>query len=362
MTSTVTPEAVTGPAPRHWWLDRGGYLTAAWAGLYGVLALIWTLTGDGYPFGPNDPGGSTSALRLLPADVGAPIFAAVALTTAVAGLAMAGDQAVRLRGIPRGLLLAYGWFVAAVLLVVVPDAQVLALAGYAPMLILSLPFGGLPVDYSEVFTWALLNKGFAIVGGLLVARTVLTWQLRTAGWCGSCGRGAGVTWTSAASAARWGRRAAYTAAVVPVGYALTRLAWLVGIPLGISEEFLRELHEDGGVWAGAGLGAFGMVCGILTLGRVQGWGERFPRWVVGVAGRRVPIKLAVVPATLVAIAVAAASIGFFASPAFLELLADMTGAAAPMLLWPLWAVALGAATLAYYLRRRAACTHCLRAD
>lgn len=362
MTAQTPPAAPAASDRGRWWPDRVGYLAAGWAVLYGLLALVWSLTGHGYPFGPNDPRGELGLLRLLPAQPGAPVFAGVALTTAVAALAMAGEHAVRLRGLSRRLLVAYGWLVAAVLLVVVPDLQVLVLAGYAPMLILSLPFGGLPADYSQMFTWALLNKGLAIVGGVLVGYTVLTWQSRTAGRCVSCGRGADAGWASAAAAARWGRWAAYTAAGVPMLYALTRFAWLLGIPLGVSRDFLRELHSGPAVWAGAGLAAFAVVGAVLTLGLVQHWGERFPRWMVGLAGRRVPIMLAVVPATLVAVAVAAASLSSFATPQFLRLAGELDARVAPMLLWPVWAVALAAAALAHYLRRRGACNRCLRAD
>ncbi|HEX5541324.1 MAG TPA: hypothetical protein VFX60_07135 [Micromonospora sp.] len=343
----------------RWWSERVGYLAAAGAVLYGMLALGWALTGEGYPFGPNDPGGEISLLRLLPAEVGAPVVAAVALITAVVAFSMTGKHAVRLRGVPRFLLLVYGWSVAAVLLVVVPDMEVLALAGYAPMLILSLPFGGLGVDYAEVFDWALANKCVAVVGGLLLARAVLTWQSRTAGGCVSCGRRvAGGDWTSPESAARWGRWAAWTAAVIPAVYAATRFAWLAGIPLGISDGMLQEMQENGQVWAGAGLAACGVVGGVLTLGLTQRWGEVFPRWMVGLAGRRVPVMLAVVPAALVAAAVAAASVGFLGSPQFWEFLGEFSGGYAPLLLWPLWAVMLAAATLAYYLRRRSTCPRC----
>jgi hypothetical protein len=363
MTTTHPPEATIGPGQRHRWLDRAGYLTAAWAGLYGVLALVWTLTGRGYPFGANNTNGELNLLRLLPTDVGAPAFAGFALLTAVAALAMSGTHAVRLRGLPGGLLAAYGWLSAALLVLVVPDVKVLTLTGYAPMLILGAPFGWPPVDYAEVFTWTLFNQLFCALGGVLVAGTVLTWQRRTADSCVGCGRGdAPATWTSAASAVRWGRWAAYVAAVIPVLYALTRFAWLAGIPLGLSEQTLQDLRDNNAVWAGFGLGAFAVVGAVLTLGLVRRWGEAFPRWVVGLAGRRVPISLAVVPATFVALAVAAASIGFFGSPRFLGLMGDLNAAAAPMLLWPVWAVALGAATLAYYLRRRGRCARCLRTD
>lgn len=358
-------ETLTAPpaAARRagWWAAKGGYLAAGWAALYGVLALIWTITGDGYPFGPNDDGGDVSLLRLVPAEVAAPVFAATLLVTAVLALAMAGRHAVRVRGGFRLALLAFGWLVAAGLLLVVPDVEVLALAGYAPMLILSLPFGGLPVDYAEVFTWALLNKGIALAGGLLVARAVWTWQLRSRGACESCGRGPATrTWTSAASATRWGRWAAWTAAAIPVVYATTRLAWLAGIPLGASQDMVDDLHDSGGVWAGTGLAAFALVGAVLTLSLTQRWGEVFPRWTPWLAGKPVPVKLAVVPATFVAIAVAAASLGFFATPRFVELMGDLNSAAAPMLLWPLWAVALGLAALAYHLRRRGTCPVCAR--
>jgi hypothetical protein len=360
--SATAPAAPPGRRPPHRsrWPDRVGYLAAAWVAVYGVAALLWTITGDGFPFGPGDPGGDLSLLRGLPAEVGAPLFAGVLLATAVAALAMAGPHAVHLHGLPRRLLLTFGWAVAAALLLVVPDARLLALAGYAPMLLLGAPFGWPPVDYAEVFTWALQNQLFSVAGGFLVARTVLAWQFRTAGACVACGRGEA---TSAllrpAAAARWGRRASWLAAAIPVLYAVTRLAWLAGIPLGISEAFLRELQDSGAVWAGGGLGAFAVAGGILTLGLTQRWGEVFPRWMPGLAGRRVPVMLAVVPASLVAVFVTSASLGLLTSGEFLDLGAGGL-AVLPMLLWPLWGVALGAATLAYHLRRRGRCGRCGR--
>ena len=49
------------------------------------------------------------------------------------------------------------------------------------------------------------------------------------------------------------------------------------------------------------LATFGLVGAVLILGLVQRWGEVFPRWMIGLAGRRVPIALAVVPASLVSV-------------------------------------------------------------
>ncbi|MCX5118603.1 hypothetical protein OG992_15575 [Micromonospora sp. NBC_00362] len=343
------------------WPDRLAPLAAGWLGLWGVLALIGTLTGAGYPFGPNDPhGGDVSLLRLVPVEVATPLFAGVLLAAAVAALAMSRPGA-RPTGPLRALLAGYGWAVAFVLVLVVPDVRVLVVLGYLPILIVGAPFGWPPVDYADIFNWALFGRFAALAGGLLLAGAVLAWQRRTAAACVGCGRNhTDRGWTTPTAATRWGRWAAGIAAVIPFTYALTRFAWAAGIPLGISREFLTEMQDTGLVWAGFGLAAFATVGAVLTLGLVQGWGERFPRWTLGLAGRRVPVKLAVVPATVVAISVTAASLGLLSNPKFWELTGGLSITGAPMLLWPVWGVALGAATYAYHLRRRGACRRCGR--
>ncbi|MEU8114078.1 hypothetical protein [Micromonospora sp. NPDC048947] len=357
----MTTITASPPRTASRWPDRFAPLAAGWLGLWGVLALIGTLTGAGYPFGPNDPhGGDVSLLRLVPVEVAAPLFAGVLLTAAVAALAMS-RPAARPPGPLRALLAGYGWAVAFVLVLVVPDVRVLIVLGYLPILIVGAPFGWPPIDYSDVFNWALFGRFAALAGGLLLVGAVLAWQRRTAGACVGCGRAdTGQRWTTPAAATRWGRWAAGIAAGIPITYALTRFAWAAGIPLGISREFLTEMQDTGLVWAGFGLAAFATVGAILTLGLVQRWGERFPHWMLGLAGRRVPVKLAVVPATLVAISVTAASLGLLSNPKFWELTGGLSITGAPMLLWPVWGVALGAATYAYHLRRRGTCRRCDR--
>lgn len=337
--------------------DPLALLAAGFAALAGGVALLWTVAG-GYPFGSADSGGGASLLRLVPPETAAPIFAAGLLAAAALLLAIALPRRARL---PRWLL-GFGWLVAGVLLIVVPDVEVLMLAGYAPMLIIGFPFGWPPVDYAELFTLALLLKVLSVGGGLLIARALLRGRRLAAGDCVACGRGERpAAWTSPQAAARWGRWAVWVAAIIPVSYALTRFAWLAGIPLGMSTQQVAELQESGAVWAGAGLGAFGCVGAVLTFGLVQRWGEVFPRWMVGLAGRRVPIRLATVPATFVAIAVTAGSLGLLMSAQGGDL--PVTNIAVlPMLLWPLWGAALGAATLAYHLRRRGGCSRCHRSD
>src|SRR5512142_2961244 len=69
----------------------------------------------------------------------------------------------------------------------------------------------------------------------------------------------------------------------------------------MTEETLRRGQESGTWTSGLFLSTFGLVGAVLMLGLVQRWGEVFPRWMVGLAGRRVPLGLAVVPASLVSV-------------------------------------------------------------
>jgi len=75
-----------------------------------------------------------------------------------------------------------------------------------------------------------------------------------------------------------------------------------GIPLGMSEERFRSGQESGTwIYGALFLGNFILVGAVLMPGLVQRWGEVFPRWMIGLAGRRVPIALAVVPASLASV-------------------------------------------------------------
>ena len=143
----------------------------------------------------------------------------------------------------------------------------------------------------------------------------------------------------------------------------------MGFPLGISEKVLREGQEVGRWWAGAALATLAVGGAVLKLGLVQRWGEVFPRWMPFLLGNRVPIPLAVVPASLVTVLVTTAGLIFVRLTltgrlgAILGegvLSAENWAALAPELLWPLWGAALGVATLAYYYRRRGKCEHCGR--
>jgi hypothetical protein len=159
---------------------------------------------------------------------------------------------------------------------------------------------------------------------------------------------------------------------VPVFYAFPRYAWALGFPLGMSEEYLREGQERGTWISGLFLATFGLVGAALMLGLVQHWGEVFPRWMIGLAGRRVPIALAVIPAALVSVLLLVGGIGIWFDLGQMvsaleaggsegaELIGDTIFQVGPTLLFPVWGVALAVAALGYYYRRRGPCDVCGR--
>jgi hypothetical protein len=138
----------------------------------------------------------------------------------------------------------------------------------------------------------------------------------------------------------------------------------------MSEESLR-LGQESGMWtSGLFLATFGLVGALLMLGLVQRWGEVFPRWSFGLAGRRVPITLALVPAALVSVLLVVGGIGIWSGltqmvaalvaggAKDIEIFGEIFFQLGPTLLFPVWGLALAVATLGYYYRRRGPCSVC----
>jgi hypothetical protein len=324
-----------------------------WSLIYGALGLFWALGSSGFPFGENDPGAKDglSLFAELGAKTGGTAIAALGLLGALGGVMMAAPA----RGaVTRAALRSFAWSVCVALVLVVPDVRLLQNVAYAVLL------------RFDRLDWPVVNQFLCVAGGLLWGVTAVLYGRWTGGGCIVCGRiDAGGGWSTPAAAARWGRWATMVAVVAPLPYGIVRLAWFLGIPLGVSEAFVVDLNRDVAA-KGAGLrkyvfGSETIVGAILTLGLIQRWGEIFPRWVPFLAGRRVPIWSAVVPASLVAIAVTIAGRGILTT-VILDGNFDQSnwGLVGPALLWPIWGIALGLATLAYYYRRRGRCAHCGR--
>lgn len=346
------------------------YAAGAWSVLYAVLAIYWAFGGAGFPFGfANDPGAALSVLAGVTSS-----FATTIAVSALAGVAVAAGMLAAPRSRPiRYVLQGFAFAAAAVLALLVPDYRVLVALAYTPILLAGAPFGWpAGVNLSEAYPWPVLNQMLCSGGGLLWAAAAVQYGRRARAACLSCGRvDAAAGWTSPEATARWGRWAVGIAVLIPGLYAITRWAWALGIPLGISREFLREGQALGMWWAGAALATLAVGGALLTLGLVQRWGEKFPRWIPFVGGKPVPPALAIVPASLVTVAVTSAGLMFVRlwlsgtidaifGPEASVFDAENWATLAPELLWPLWGAALGAATLAYSYRRRGRCRVCGR--
>jgi hypothetical protein len=342
---------------------------AAWSAIYAGLGVYWATGGPGFPFGLEaDSAADVSILWWVDAESGAVVLAGIAAIGVIVALLMAGG---RVSGPLSTVLVTFAWSASVVLALLIPDFRILAFVGYLPMVVIG-PLLGLvsPAEVAEALTWPMVNQFLFVLGGFSWGLAALGYQRWSSGRCVRCGRGdEPVAWTEPEAAARWGRWATYAAMVIPALYSVTRIAWAAGLPLGISREFLEE-GEETGLWRiGASLGILGLLGALLTWGLIRPWGEVFPRWFPIIGGRRVPPALAIVPASIVAVLVTSAGLmyvrlvlsGRLGITEVLDLdLGENWATIAPELLWPLWGVALGAATYAYYLRRRGTCRRCGR--
>ena len=354
------------------WQRWAPYAAVAWSLVYAALGLYWAVGGGGFPYAPE-----------LMSSVTGPVAGRFGSSVAWIAVITAGIPAVAvgtamLRGVRqlRPLLITAGILLAGVLLLFMADLSLLTMIAYIPYVIFRLITGADASLYVQELIqskWILAHQLFCLVGGFLWLAATVSYARRSTDACLYCGRRDGPEgWTSPNKAARWGRIAVYVAMVVPVFYAATRYAWALGIPLGMSEEYLRQGQESGTWIGGLSLASFGLVGAVLMLGLVQHWGEVFPRWMIGLAGRRVPITLAVMPAALASVLLFVGGIGIWSGLG--QMVANLvasgvegigiTGAiifqVGPTLLFPIWGVALAVATLGYYFRQRGPCSVCGR--
>ncbi|WP_277212190.1 hypothetical protein [Isoptericola croceus] len=361
----TTHERAQQPAPSGRASGRHGRriesLAVAWWVVGALLAIVYRGTVDAAAVAPEAL--NHGLLRDVPAE---------ALATGVVALALGGALLTAWmrwgRSTARGPRVATYAGTAVVLLaaLLLVDATVLAGLGYLPaLLVMSFFSAEVRASLDHYVAPDFLFQTAVLGGAVLLTVAAVRATRRSLAACERCGRrhdGADPAWTTPASAARWGRVAALVAAAIPAFYGLTRIAWALGIPLGFSRdevEAMRGLDLIGPI----GLGAFALLGAVLTLGLYQRWGDVFPRWMLGLAGRRVPVGLAVVPATVVAVAVLPAGIsmiGLGLQEGLLGFDAETWAAVGPAFLWPLWSLALGAATYAYWLRRRGTCGACGR--
>lgn len=165
----------------------------------------------------------------------------------------------------------------------------------------------------------------------------------------------------------WLRGWALAGFLVPVvGFTVPHVLWVAGVPLGISADLLDRARADLAPVLGVALAALPALGGVLTLGLASRWGRVFPRSVPLLAGRRVPPLLALIPAGVVAVALIAYGVlGIWliagalvaGTTTWSELLSGWA-ASGTELVFLLWGIALGVATLGYHQITRPRCEIC----
>ncbi|WP_441249612.1 hypothetical protein [Kitasatospora sp. McL0602] len=106
------------------------------------------------------------------------------------------------------------------------------------------------------------------------------------------------------SVPRWLNRAAHAVPLVALPSGLWRMAMAVGIPVGFSGQLAQDWRP--GLETSSYITLLTLVTealAFLTIGLVRPWGERTPRWIPGLGGRRIPVWAAAGPAALGALAV-----------------------------------------------------------
>ena len=371
---TVGAVLARGGRVREWqrWAPTAA---VAWSLVYAALGVYWAVSWRGFPYGPTTVPGPMAMGPLI--ERFGPAVAWIVVV--VAGIPAAAVGAAMLRGVRsrtlRPLFVTAGALLAGVLLLLMTGLNLLVLFGYIPYVVFDLFTSAKvgPGYLKDLTQWTVVHQLLCLVGGFLWLAATVSYGRRSGDACLHCGRRDGPEgWQGPYQAARWGRIAVYVSMVAPVFYAFTRFAWALGFPLGMTAEHLRRGQERGMWVSGLFLAIFGLVGAVLTLGLVQRWGEVFPRWMIGLAGRRVPIALAVVPASLVSVLLVVGGIVIWShldemvarmvadGAKGMELIEGIAFPVGPTLLFPVWGVALAVATLGYCYRRRGPCAVCGR--
>jgi hypothetical protein len=139
------------------------------------------------------------------------------------------------------------------------------------------------------------------------------------------------------------------AALGPVPYALARATWLTPWPQfgGPVETLTPEIRLWGLLLGGAAaLGA------VLTVGLIRPWGEVFPGWMPGLAGRSVPIRAAAIPGGIVAALVTLAAVPMLAAMLSGDLAVGDKVLSVLLFPFSIWGPALALAVWGYVAHRK----------
>lgn len=164
------------------------------------------------------------------ADLNGMTVNSIAIVTAIVALSVLAAMHRGLGGRWRPLLTGSGWLVAILFTFILPGN----LSLYVVPFLLPLAFfrAGWP-EFSIILLAA---------AGLVLGLITLRYHRMTGAGCPACGRTVRSR-NSQRTSVRVAKLAAYLAALSPLGYAVVRLLWAAGIPVGTTSEFLRRINE-----------------------------------------------------------------------------------------------------------------------
>ncbi|TWD82766.1 hypothetical protein FB561_3909 [Kribbella amoyensis] len=312
---------------KYWW-----WMVTGWSSAYLLLGIVWILGGPGYPF--EDASAARTSGALLVGPPREPTSAVIAcLAFAVLVAVVLGRQSSRSSWPSRFVM-----GVAILLVLTVPDARLL-------VALINLPLGNL-----APFSAAVWHQVWILLGAFLFWRASATRATPRPGR----------VFESQERPTGRQRRIWIAAMALPLVYAGRQLAWAAGLHFGVTDEFIEPYTAAGARITEAALAAAAILGALLTAGLGQRWGTRFPRWTPFLAGRSVPVLLAVIPGLTIAVILSAAGLSIYRgllAMAFgltpVEPSATMENWAVwmPTLSWLPWGVTLGLATLSYRRRR-----------
>ncbi|MDA2809159.1 hypothetical protein O4J56_00775 [Nocardiopsis sp. RSe5-2] len=271
METTTEPKAgaqAAGGVPR--WAAVAAPAALVWAAAYGALRLFWALTGRPRLPPVGDDLGPFSDWPIVLLCAGTAVVAGAIAVPALRPRGRGGHWAL----MAAGAAVAVGTAFSSFLLIL--DAVGLLLLGA----------GGIPLHAGAV-----ASRAACAFGAVALAAAVVAEHRRVRGRCLACGRAPGVA-PAPERAPAWAFAAAYT---VVAAVAVRTLAEVLA---GGRE---NPLFPDGvgdpsaAFAAGALLVVFALAGIVLPLALVHRWGRVWPRWVLPLAGRRVPRPLVLVP-------------------------------------------------------------------
>jgi hypothetical protein len=350
--------------PGYGWVRRwpiwSGWVTQLVLGVYAV-ALAAEILGGPAIFAPSsnpDNTFDTHWLTTLPADRIAPS----GLVLACIGLIVLEAQRRRVRT-ARGVLAAVALGLAGYLSLVLPGSSSLDVVP------------GLNLLNLRRFGWPTAHLTLLCYAGLALAASTAAYLRATRDACLYCGRRPERDIARGLARQRLGIAVTVLAAIAPCGYAVSRLLWAAGIPVGTTEAFLERINAanpaDVTVTLEIIMATMALSGGFLTVGLLRPWSRIWPRWIPWLAGHPVPHAFPVAAGTIFGVGLT--GLGTMVWPGLLRFASGETvyfdGTTVPMtwisqipaLSLGIWGPLVLLATAAFHQRTRARCRRCGRA-